>query len=305
MRVVRDVKRLQQLAGCALTIGNFDGLHRGHQAVIEQLNAHASALQVPSALMTFEPMPLEFFRPEQAPARLSSLREKVEDAGAFGIDLFVCARFNRKFAELSADAFLHQLLLERFNPRYVTVGDDFHFGHNREGDIECLHAFGAAHGIQTAPMSAVTVAGERISSTRIRTALAAGDTAAARHLLGRDYRISGRVASGRQLGRTLGFPTANIRMRRRVALRYGVYAVRVTLPDGRVHGGAANIGVRPAVGGDDCLLEVFLLDFDGDLYDRRIDVSFEAFIRAEADFDDLEALTRQMHADVDAVRAVL
>lgn len=306
MRLVRDVWRFPRPAhGCAVMIGNFDGLHLGHQAMIERLNARASALGVASVLMTFEPMPRELFTPDTAPARLSSLREKIEDARAFGVQMFAVVRFDRHFAGLTAHAFMQGLLLERLDARYVLVGEDFHFGCGQEGDAARLHEFGAGHGIEIETMPPVEAAGDRVSSTRVRAALADGEVALARRLLGRAYRISGRVARGRQLGRTLGFPTVNIRMRRRVAPRYGVYAVRVRLPDGGEQFGAASLGVRPAVAGRDCLLEVYLLDFDGDLYARRIDVSFEAFIRSERDFDSLDNLTRQMQADVADVRAVL
>lgn len=305
MRLVRNQCHLPELPdGCVLTIGNFDGLHIGHQAMLERLNKHAAALGLPSALMTFEPMPRELFTPENAPARLSSLREKIEDARDFGVELFVRLAFSRELATQSALTFMQDLLLERLNARYVLVGEDFHFARNQEGDVSTLKAFGVEHRIEVEAMPAVEIAGERVSSTRVRVALASGDVTLARQLLGRSYRICGRVARGQQLGRTLGFPTVNIRIHRRVALCYGVYAVRVRLPDGTGYYGAASLGVRPAVGGQDCLLEVYLLDFDSNLYNQRIDVFFEAFIRPEADFDSLESLTHQMHEDVAKVRAV-
>lgn len=305
MRLVRNIwTAAQPPGGCAVTIGNFDGLHRGHQAMIERLNARAAELAVPSALLTFEPMPRELFAPEKSPARLSSLREKLEDARAFGVALFLPIAFDRAFAALDAGEFMQRLLVDQLGARQVLVGEDFRFGRDQEGDVKRLRAFGASQGFEVAAMPAVRVAGERVSSSRVRAALAAGDTALARRLLGRAYRISGRVAAGDRLGRTLGFPTVNLRMRRRVAPRYGVYAVRVRLPGGHAWHGAASLGVRPTVAGRDCLLEVYLLDYDGDLYGRRIDVSFEAFIRPEAHFDSLDALTRQMHADVADVRAV-
>lgn len=304
MRLIRDINQTEPLAGgCALAIGNFDGLHRGHQAVIKQLKERAAALDVPAALMTFEPMPLEFFEPDHGPARLSSLREKFEDIRALGVDIWVCARFDWAFAALDARAFMQTLLLDQLRVRHVIVGEDFHFAHERQGDAQQLRAFGATHGFDVAPMAAFSIDGERVSSTRVRGALAAGDVVQARRLLGRPYRIIGRVATGKQLGRQLGFPTANLRMQRRVAPCYGVYAVRVSMPDGGECYGAASLGVRPTVAGRDCLLEVYLLDFDGDLYGQRIEVFFEAFIRPEANFDGLEALTRQMHADVADVRA--
>jgi len=305
MQVVRDLYRWPRPAqGCALTIGNFDGLHHGHQEMIKHLNERAQESELISVLMTFEPMPLELFCPHAAPARLSSLREKIEDACAFGIDAFVRLRFDRVLASLGAQAFTQTLLAEQLGVCYVIVGEDFHFAREQEGDVNLLAAFGAEHGFEVESMPAVMLDGERISSTRVRAALAAGDVALARRLLGRDYRISGRVAHGRQLGRTLGFPTVNLRMHRHVAPRYGVYAVRVQLADGRQLYGAASLGVRPTVAGRDCLLEVYLLDFEGDLYGQRINVRFESFIRPEINFDGLAALTKQMHADVAAVRAV-
>ncbi|HLQ86099.1 MAG TPA: bifunctional riboflavin kinase/FAD synthetase [Salinisphaeraceae bacterium] len=306
MQLVRNLTRLHGLPhGCALTIGNFDGLHRGHQAMIERLCQRATELAVPAVLMTFDPMPLELFCPDQAPAQLSSLREKIEDARTFGVDIFVRVPFNRAFAALDAQTFMQDLLVAKLNVRYVIVGEDFHFSRHQEGDVTSLREFADRQGFEVVAMPAVAVAGGRVSSTRIRQALAGGDVALARRLLGRDYRISGRVIRGQQLGRTLGFPTVNLRMCRRVAPQYGVYAVRVLLADGSEQQGAASLGVRPTVSGNDCLLEVFLLDFERDLYGQRISVFFVDFIRPEIRFDSLTAMTRQMHEDVAAVRATL
>lgn len=291
--------------GCALTIGNFDGLHRGHQAIITQLREHAAELNLPSALMSFEPMPREFFDPDNAPARLSSRREKMRDAQAQGIDLFVWARFDRAFARLSPEAFMEGLLVDRLNVRYLLVGEDFRFGKARAGDIDTLREFAAARDIEVAPLPDVRIDGKRVSSTGVRELLAEGRPQEAAELLGGSYRVSGRVVAGERLGRTLGFPTANIRLGRRPAPRYGVYAVWAYLADGRRRAGAASFGVRPTVNGREPLLEVYLLDFEGDLYGQRIDVSFEAFIRAEERYDSLDALTAQMHRDVAEVRRQL
>jgi riboflavin kinase/FMN adenylyltransferase len=306
MRVIRSIRRFDRLeGGCALTIGNFDGLHRGHQAVIARLRERAMALAVPAAMMCFEPMPRAFFDPMHAPARLSSLREKIEDARAFGIDLFVCARFNRNFAAISPAQFLEDLVAARLGARAILVGEDFRFGQGRAGDIATLRRFAAARGVEVVPLPKVCLDGAPVSSTRVRAALTAGDPVCARRLLGRAYRVSARVSVGERLGRTLGFPTVNLRLRRKPALRYGVYAVRVKLPDGHWRDGAASFGVRPTVAGREALLEVYLLDFSGDLYGRRIDVSFVAFIRDEIRFDSLAALTERMHRDVADVRARL
>ena len=303
MRIVRRVEHMAPLAGgCALTIGNFDGLHRGHQAIIAQLRERAGELGLPCALMSFEPMPLEFFNPQAAPARLSSRREKMRAARALGIDIFVWARFDARFASLSPEAFLTQLIEARLNARYVLVGEDFRFGKARAGDIDTLREFAASRGIEIAPLPDVHVDGQRVSSTRVRQALEAGQPEVAARLLGQSYRVSGRVVTGERLGRTLGFPTANIRLARKPAPRYGVYAVWAYLADGQRRAAAASFGVRPTVNGREPLLEVFILDYDGDLYGQRIDVSFELFLRAEERYDSLEALTDQMHRDVDAVR---
>ena len=306
MRVVRSVTRFSGLPeGCALTIGNFDGLHLGHQAIVEHLRERAAALGVPAVMVSFEPMPRTFFDPQGAPPRLSSLREKLEDCRALGIDIFACARFDAAFAAMPAERFLNDLLYQRFRARYVMVGEDFRFGRARAGDVALLRRFCSAHDIEVAPMPAVCVDGERVSSTRVRRALAAGDTATAARLLGHSYRVSGRVVVGDRLGRTLGFPTANIRLKRKPAPRYGVYAVWVRTRDGRRLPGAASFGVRPTVNGSEPLLEVHLLDYEGDLYGRRIDVSFEAFLRDEERFESLDALTDQMRQDVADVRALL
>ncbi|MGN8157181.1 bifunctional riboflavin kinase/FAD synthetase [Salinisphaera sp. RV14] len=306
MRIIRSVRAAPvQPQGCVLTIGNFDGLHRGHQAVIERVHECGAALGLPAALMTFDPTPRAFFMPDDPPPRLSSLREKMEDAAALGIDLFVRARFDRAFAQLSPESFLDDLIQRRLGARAILVGRDFRFGHRRAGDIHTLERFAEARGVELLPVPDVCVDGERVSSTRVRERLGVGDVVAASRLLGRAYRITGRVVHGEQLGRTLGFPTANLRLKRPAALRYGVYAVRVQRADGRAHAGAASFGVRPTVNGRDELLEIYLLDFSGDLYSQRIDVFFEHFVRAEEHYDSLDALTRQMHADVAEVRRLL
>ncbi|AWN17013.1 bifunctional riboflavin kinase/FAD synthetase [Salinisphaera sp. LB1] len=306
MRIIRSVRAAPaQPQGCVLTIGNFDGLHRGHQAVIERVHERGATLGLPAALMTFDPTPRAFFMPDDPPPQLSSLREKMEDAAALGIDLFVRARFDRSFAQLSPESFLDDLIQRRLGARAILVGRDFRFGHRRAGDIHTLERFAEARGVELLPVPDVCVDGERVSSTRVRECLGVGDVVAASRLLGRAYRITGRVVHGEQLGRTLGFPTANLRLKRPAALRYGVYAVRVRRVDGRMHAGAASFGVRPTVNGRDELLEIYLLDFSGDLYSQRIDVFFEHFVRAEEHYDSLDALTRQMHADVAEVRRLL
>lgn len=306
MRVIRSIRTAPaQPEGCVLTIGNFDGLHRGHQAVIERVRERGAALGLPAALMTFDPTPRAFFAPDDPPPRLSSLREKMEDAARLGIDVFVRARFDRAFAQLSPEAFLDDLIERRLGARAILVGRDFRFGHRRAGDIHTLERFAGKRDIELLPVPDVCIDGARVSSTRVRECLKAGDVQAASRLLGRAYRVTARVVGGERLGRTLGFPTANLRLHRPAALRYGVYAVHVRLTDGRIHTGAASFGVRPTVNGREELLEVYLLDFSDDLYGQRIDVFFEHFVRAEAHYDSLDALSRQMHADVAEVRRLM
>ena len=306
MRIIRSVRQMTPLScGCALTIGNFDGLHLGHRAIVDQLIAQAAALGVPSALMTFEPMPRAFFDPVGAPARLSSLREKAITVEQLGIDLLILARFDAAFGALSPQAFLDDLIGEKLDARHILVGEDFRFGKARSGNLDTLGQFAVRRDMQVAPLPEVCVDGARVSSTRVRNALSEGDLDLATRLLGDVYWVSGRVVAGERLGRTLGFPTANIRLARKPAPRYGVYAVEVVLADGSTRPGAASFGVRPTVNGREALLEVFLLDFKGDLYGQRIDVCFRKFLRGEERFDSLDALTEQMHRDVDDVRRCL
>ena len=306
MQIIRSIRHHGGLArGCVLTVGNFDGLHLGHQAIVERVRARAAELDLPAVMMSFDPMPGAFFRPDAPPARLASLREKLEDAATFGIDCFVRARFDRAFAAMSPDTFLDELIAKRLGARAILVGDDFRFGHRRAGDVALLDRYAQARNIERMSLPDICIDGERVSSTAVRQALATGHVTHANRLLGRAYRISERVVGGEQLGRTLGFPTANLRLKRPAALRYGVYAVRVRLADGRLCAGAASFGVRPVVGGKEALLEIFLLDFADDIYGMRLDVEFVDFVRGEENYDSLARLTEQMHRDVDDVRQIL
>jgi len=284
----------------ALTIGNFDGVHRGHQAMLARLIEAADDLALPSAVLTFDPHPREFFAPHAAPPRLSTLRGKLERFAASGIDRVYIARFDRALAGLAPAAFIDDVLVRRLGVQWVLVGEDFRFGKARGGDLSTLR--GTARTFSVEAMRTVAVAGERASSTTVRDALADGDFARAAALLGRPYTLSGRVAHGAKLGRKLGFPTANLRLRQTPPLS-GVFAVRVhgVAPEPRT--GVASLGVRPTVAAQGVpLLEVFLFDFDASLYGRRIVVEFLHKLRDEARFPDLDALTRQMHRDVAEAR---
>ena len=280
----------------ALTIGNFDGVHRGHQAMLVRLCEAAEDLRLPSAVMTFEPHPREFFAPQAAPPRLSTTRTKIELFAAFGVARVYVARFDARLAGLTADAFVDEVLVARLGVRWVLVGDDFRFGKGRAGDLSTLRAHARTFSVEAMPT--VDVNGVRASSTAVREALAAGDMARATALLGRPYAISGRVGHGEKLGRKLGFPTANIPLRHKPALS-GIFAVRVHGLPGGARTGVASLGVRPTVAaGAKPLLEVFVFDFDAPIYGRRVTVEFLHKLRDEARYPDLEALVRQIQADV-------
>jgi len=306
MEVIRGIRQLRaRHHGCVLTIGNYDGIHLGHQAVLSRLRECGAALGLPSVVMTFEPTPMEFFCPEQAPARLSNLRESIQDISAQHIDRLLCVRFNQTFADLSPDAFTRELLVNKLGVAQILVGEDFRYGHERAGNVAHLRAQGEALGFTVAPMPTVKVDGERVSSTRVRQALAHGKLDETRALLGRSYRISGLVIKGAQLGRTLDVPTANLQLKRLPAPRFGVYAVQAELADGRCYPAAANLGVRPTVNGTHCLLEVHIMDFKRDLYGQRINVHFEHYLRPETRFADTQALRTQMLDDIKQARQLL
>lgn len=289
--------------GCVLAIGNFDGVHLGHQAVIREVRRMAGDLGVPSAVMIFEPQPREFLAPERAPARLTTLREKLEAFREQQVDEVICLRFDGKLARLSDREFVERLLVRGLSVKQVVVGEDFRYGHNRQGDLGTLQQAGVERGFGVYTAATLRMDGERISSSRIRAALAAGDLEGARALLGRPYRISGRVIRGAQRGRRLGFPTANVDVERRRSPLHGVFAVRVDGVNGRALEGVANVGTRPVYGGGPMLLEVYLFDFEGEIYGQRIHVEFLRRLREERNFDSEAHLLEQMHRDAEEARA--
>jgi len=295
MRIYRGLPALAD-GPVALTIGNFDGVHRGHQAMLARLIEAAEDLRLPSAVLTFDPHPREFFAKEAAPPRLSRLRQKLDVFRAFGIDRTIIARFDRNLAAMTPESFIDDVLVRRLDARWVLVGDDFRFGRARAGNLAVLRAHATTFSVEG--MRTVAVDMERASSSAVREALAAGNLARAAALLGRPYAISGRVAHGRKLGRSLGFPTANIPLRHPPALS-GIFAVRVHGLGPAPRTGVASIGVRPTVDSDgQPLLEVFLFDFDETIYGRRVTVEFVHKLRNEEKYDTLDALTRQIRADV-------
>ncbi|MEQ1590820.1 MAG: bifunctional riboflavin kinase/FAD synthetase [Thiobacillaceae bacterium] len=291
----------------AVTIGNFDGLHLGHQAMLARLQDVARVRKLPSCVLSFEPHPREFFTPADAPARLSSLREKAERLHQLGIDRLHVFRFNRTFATLTAEQFIQHVLVNTLHARYVLVGDDFRYGARRTGDFKLLAASGKTLGFDVEALSTVELVGERASSTAVRTALAEGNLAHATRLLGRPYSITGRVVHGDKLGRDIGFPTANIQLKHNRPPLLGIFAVEVSGIDGRVLPGVASLGVRPTVkiAGAAPVLEVHLFDFNADIYGQRVRVDFLHKLRDEEKYPDLTSLIAQIGRDVDDAKKYL
>lgn len=287
---------------CVATIGNFDGVHLGHQAVLNQLAMKADMLHLPAVVITFEPQPFEYFVPEKAPARLTRFREKVEVLRAYSIKHLCVLRFNKRLADMSAEMFIQRLLVEGLQVRYLVVGDDFRFGKDRKGDFALLQQAGRAHGFQVVNMHTFAVDQIRVSSTRIREALKQGDLGLAEKLLGRPYRMSGRVAHGDKRGRQLGFPTANIHLHRHKLPLSGVYAVQLFGIDEEPVNGVANIGIRPTIGGGKALLEVHLFEFNRELYGAHVQVHFLCKLRDEGKFSSLQHLTEQITKDAQQAR---
>jgi riboflavin kinase/FMN adenylyltransferase len=284
----------------ALTIGNFDGVHRGHQAMLSRLSEAAEDLALPPAVLTFEPHPREFFARESAPPRLSTLRDKLERFAFLGMARVHVARFDASLAKLSAEEFIDQILVRNLKVGWILVGDDFRFGHDRVGDLALLREKAATYSVEAMPT--VAIDGERASSTAVRSALALGNVEHAAKLLGRPYIISGHVAHGDKLGRDLGFPTANVVLRHKPPLS-GIFAVRVHGLGGEARAGVASLGVRPTVKqGAKPLLEIFVFDFDEAIYGRRIAVEFLHKLRDEERYADLDQLSRQIRVDVAQAR---
>ena len=290
--------------GSVVCIGAFDGLHLGHRALVRRAVGRAQALGVPAVALSFEPLPREFFARDQPPPRLTLARGKVQGLRELGADGVGLLRFDAKLSAMTAEDFVRRLLVHRLAAREVWIGPEFRFGHKRGGDLPLLQAMGAELGFSAGEIEPVQALGERVSSTRIREALCAGDFLKAESLLGRPYAIGGRVVRGRQLGRTLGFPTANLRFPKTPALS-GIYATWVHGVFEQPWPSVSSFGTRPTVQGVEPLLEAHLFDFDGDLYGRRIEVEFVAHLRDEEKFPDLPALVSQMQRDELQARAIL
>ncbi|REH40550.1 FMN adenylyltransferase /riboflavin kinase [Paraperlucidibaca baekdonensis] len=299
MHLIRGIHNLRPSLGPhALTIGNFDGVHAGHQAMIAQLRGAAERLNLPAMVMCFEPQPQEFFAGDQAPGRLMTWRDKVETLASVGVDRVLLVRFDARFRAYTAAGFIDDLLVTKLQTKYILAGDDFRFGCDRSGDYAQLQRAGAVHGFEVDELDTHTLAGERVSSTRIRAAIAAGDFAQARALTGRDFFVAGHVVHGDKIGRTLGLPTANILMRRQVLPLRGVFAVWVDGLGEQALPAVANVGTRPTVAGIQARCEVHLLNYRGDIYGRRLRVRFAHKLRDEQRFASLEALKVAIEADV-------
>jgi len=307
MEFIRGLHNLKpRHRGCVATIGNFDGVHLGHQAIIGQLAEKASGLNLPVTVIIFEPQPLETFQSsDTVPPRLTRLREKLQALRRYSVDRVLCLRFDDELARMPPDEFIRRILVEGVGVRYLVVGDDFRFGAKRAGDFALLKRAGEAHGFPAVPMPTVTIDGERVSSTRIRQALAAGDLATAEKLLGRPYRMCGRVAHGDKRGRTIGVPTANVHLHRVATPVKGVYVVEVFGLDHEPVAGVANVGTRPTVGGTRTLLEIHLFEWSREIYGHYININFLYKLRDEQRFASFEELKVRIQRDIDEARVWL
>ena len=303
MEIIRGPGNLKEShRGSVVTIGNFDGVHTGHQAILKQVNDKASELGVPAMLICFEPQPKEFFDEYRAPARLTRFREKVELLEGNGIDLVLCLKFNEQTKSMTAQHFM-DLLTNDIKVRALFIGDDFQFGHDRSGDFQMLQISGEEHGFAVTNMYTLTRGQVRVSSTHIRECLARGEFKAAEEMLGHAYTIMGKVVYGRQFGRTMGVPTANIQLHRYRAPIDGVYAVEILGLDADYHG-VANVGVRPMIEEETLkpILEVHIFDFEQDIYGESVKVVFRHKIRDEKKFEGIEQLKAAIFADIDSAR---
>ena len=323
MKIFNNLNIPKKYKKSALAIGNFDGVHLGHQAILQQLKKQGEEHQLPTVVMMFEPQPREFFAPDQAPARLANMSEKLQDLASFGVDYVLCLPFNQKLRSMSADQFIQTILLDGLKISHLIVGDDFRFGCDRTGDYQLLQNAGKQFGFSVEDTKTFEFEGQRVSSTRVRKCLAANDLTGAGKLLGRSYRMSGRIGYGRQLGRTIGVPTANVILQRNKLPMTGVYAVKaieIEVADchenevldasdqPRAWQGVANIGVKPTVAGTpEPSLEVHIFDFPsleegGNIYGKRLSIEFCQKIREEKKFNGLDELKAAIEQDMNVAR---
>lgn len=304
MKIIRDISGIQLPAGCVATIGNYDGLHLGHQVILQQLSSAADKHNLPKVVISFEPLPSEFFTGNKA-QRIYPFRDKARLLEGFDIDYFLCLRFNQAMANMPPEDFVKKVLFKSINARSLIVGDDFRFGKDRKGDYALLQSMGSTNDMQVQKTDTFNDNIGRISSTRVRQHLVSGELAAAKELLGNAFSLSGRIRHGDKRGRTIGFPTANLLIQDNIAATNGVYAVKVAGLSESSLKGVANLGNRPTVNGTETRLEVHLFDFDQSIYGEHIVVELCNFIRPEQRFEDFSALTAQIHADATRARELL
>ena len=298
MQLIRGLNNWSINKPCVATIGNFDGVHLGHQSIVKQLKKASSTHQLPSCVISFEPLPHEFFSPNQHANRLHGFRDKIQTLSSLGVDYFLLLKFDEPFSEQSAQQFIEETLHKTLNIKHLIIGDDFQFGKGRQGNFDTLHQAGQQHGFNVEQTHTVSLGGSRISSTRIRKHLAQSELDQAVSLLGRPYRISGRVVHGEKVGRQLGFPTANVALKKHRPSLCGVFAVTANVEEtGIRYNAVANLGERPTVGGRKLLLEVHMLDAEPDLYGQHIQVDFQAFLRGEQKFNSLDELKQAISND--------
>jgi len=305
MNFINGLKSLpDKQPACVATIGNFDGLHLGHKAIIEHLKNKAEKLELPSKIISFEPLPAEYFMLEP-PKRIYPLRDKIIRIQDLNIDSFLCLAFNSQLASSSPIEFIENILIDKLNVKYLAVGDDFRFGYKREGGFNLLKQVGEKHGMYVEDTLTQTQDGQRISSTRIREALSTGNLIKANQLLAHNYQLSGRVRHGDKLGRTIGFPTLNMKVTDQIALKFGVYAVKVHGLGKQPLYGVSNLGKRPTVDGTETRLETHLFDFNERVYGKHVSVEFVEFIRAEHKFENFDALKEQIKNDAAKAKSIL
>ena len=306
MKLIRGLNSLKTKAdeACVATIGNFDGLHLGHQKIIRKLKDKAQELDLPSTVISFEPLPAEYFMPNP-PARIYPMRDKIRLLNSLGVDQYVCLNFNANLANMAPETFVEDILLDKLGVQYLAVGDDFRFGHKRKGDFQLLKTMGAQKGMEVSDTDTCELDGERVSSTRIRKLLETGKIQEAKKLLGNTYQLSGRVRHGDKRGRTIGFPTLNLRLLNHIAPAKGVYAVKVHGLEDSPLDGVANLGIRPTVQGTENRLETHLFDFNKDVYGKTVCVELVKFIRKEKKFDSFDDLKAQILIDVEQAKKYL
>lgn len=303
MKFIRGLYNLpSNQAGSVVTIGNFDGIHRGHVELLKKLNTKAAELKLPATVIIFEPQPNEYFGGAKTPPRLMRLREKLSMLKKQGVQQVLCLNFNKMLAALSAEQFVEQVLIAGLNIKHLIIGDDFRFGYQRLGDFELLQRYAASHNFAVDKMPTFILQDERVSSSRIRRVLEAGDLKAASDLLGHPFTLSGRVAHGAKRGRIIGFPTANIYLHRKAVPIAGVYVVKMHGITRAALPGVANVGTRPTVDGTRSLLEVHLFDFNQDIYGRHVEVEFIKKLRDEKKYDSFELLKEQIFKDAAQAR---